>query len=88
MPALAVTRLGGQAFVYVATQASGGLVARQRPVTLGELTSNAYVIERGVTAGEQIVVSQIQKLRDGAPITQAPAGGGSGAPPHQPPQGR
>jgi RND family efflux transporter MFP subunit len=87
VPALAVTRLGGQAFVYVATQTNGGLVAHQRPVTLGELTDNAYVVERGVTAGEQIVVSQIQKLRDGAPITLAPAGGGSGAPPHQPPQG-
>lgn len=87
VPALAVVRLGGQAFVYVATQASGGLVARQRPVTLGELTNNAYVVERGVAAGDRVVVSQIQKLRDGAPITQAPAGGpGSAAPP--PPQGR
>lgn len=87
VPALAVVRLGGQAFVYVATQANGGLVARQRPVTLGELTHDAYVVERGVAAGEQIVVSQIQKLRDGAPIMQAPPGGaGSGAPARQPPQ--
>lgn len=82
VPALAVIRLGGQTFVYVATEASGGpsggLVARQTPVTLGELTNNAYVVERGVSAGQRIVVSQIQKLRDGAPITQAPP---SGAPP-------
>jgi RND family efflux transporter MFP subunit len=77
-PALAVTRLGGQAFVYVATQATGGLVARQRPVTLGELINNAYVVERGVAAGDRIVVSQIQKLRDGAPIAPAPAGGAPG----------
>jgi len=75
VPALAVIRLGGQTFVYVATEANGGLVARQTPVTLGELTNNAYVVERGLAAGERIVVSQIQKLRDGAPITPGPTGG-------------
>ena len=75
IPALAVIRIGGQAFVYVAAEANGGLVARQTPVTLGELTNNAYVVERGLAAGERIVVSQIQKLRDGAPITPGPAGG-------------
>src|SRR5262249_36603370 len=84
VPALAVTRLGGQAFVYVATEDHGGLVARQRPVTLGELTSNMYVVERGLTAGERIVVSQIQKLRDGAPITQSPPGGPPGGGPGTP----
>jgi RND family efflux transporter MFP subunit len=81
VPALAVTRLGGQAFVYVATATTGGLVARQRPVTLGELADNAYVVERGLAPGEQIVASQIQKLRDGAPITPGP-------PPDQPPPRR
>lgn len=89
VPALAVIRLGGKDFVYVATKTdggpkggpNGGLVARQTPVTLGELTNNAYVVERGVSAGQQIVVSQIQKLRDGAPITQAPP---IGAPPPGP----
>lgn len=93
VPALAVTRLGGQAFVFVAAEANGGLVARQRPVTLGELTDNAYVVERGLAAGERIVVSQIQKLRDGAAIAQAPppgappAGGGSGSNPNPPSRG-
>jgi membrane fusion protein, multidrug efflux system len=88
VPALAVTRLGGQAFVYVAIEApkgpggpSGGLVAHQTPVVLGELTNNAYVVERGLVAGQELVVSQIQKLRDGAPITRAPAGGGRPNPP-------
>jgi RND family efflux transporter MFP subunit len=77
VPALAVTRLGGQAFVYVATDAQGsGLVARQRPVRLGDLTNNAYVVEHGLSAGERIVVSQVQKLHDGAPIAPAPPGGG------------
>ncbi len=33
VPVLAVTRIGGQAFVYVATQADKGTVAKQRAVT-------------------------------------------------------
>ena len=89
VPALAVVRLGGQAFVYVAAEAkgeakdgsTGGLVARQIPVVLGQLTNNAYVVERGLAAGQELVVSQIQKLRDGAPITRAPADGGRPNPP-------
>jgi len=81
IPALAVIRIGGQTFVYVAAESNGGLIARQRPVTLGELTDNAYVVERGLSPGERLVVSQIQKLRDGAPITQGPAGGASPPPP-------
>lgn len=70
IPALAVTRLGGQTFVYVATAADGGLVARQRPVTLGELTNNRFVVQKGLEPGDRIVVSNVQKLRDGAPIQQ------------------
>ena len=35
VPVLAVTRIGGQSFVYVAVQADGGTVAKQRAVTLG-----------------------------------------------------
>jgi RND family efflux transporter MFP subunit len=77
VPALAVTRLGGQTFVYVAAEAHGGMAARQRPVQLGELTNNAYVVEHGLSSGERIVVSQVQKLRDGAPIAQAPPRAGA-----------
>ena len=39
VPVLAVTRIGGQSFVYVATQADNGTVAKQRAVTLGRYRS-------------------------------------------------
>lgn len=68
VPALAVTRLGGQAFVYVAQPQDGKLIAKQRPVKLGDLLDNTYVVLEGVKAGEQVVTSNIQKLHDGAPI--------------------
>jgi len=41
-------------------------------VQLGELSDNAYVVTQGLAAGEQIVTSGLQKLRDGAPIQPAP----------------
>jgi RND family efflux transporter MFP subunit len=68
VPALAVTRLGGQSFVFVATQDAARLVAKQRPVKLGELVDNAYIVVEGLKPGERIITSNIQKLRDGAPI--------------------
>ena len=84
VPALAVTRQGGQPFVFVAVAQDGGMVAHQRPVQLGALTNNAFVVASGVKAGERVVTSGIQKLRDGVPIVKAPpkaAGAGSGTGP-------
>ena len=72
VPALAVTRMAGQAFVYVVQQMPMGLVAKQRPIQLGDLTNNAYVVTSGLAAGDRIVTTNLQKLRDGAAITPAP----------------
>ncbi len=68
IPALAVTRLGGQSFVYVAEQHGTQQVAKQRPVKLGDLVDNEYVALGGVKSGDRVVTSNVQKLRDGAPI--------------------
>jgi RND family efflux transporter MFP subunit len=68
VPALAVTRQGEQAFVYVAVPADHGLAAKQRPVQLGALTDNAFAVVSGLSAGDRVVTSSIQKLHDGAPI--------------------
>lgn len=71
VPVVAVTRQGGQPFVYVAN-ASGGekarLVAEQRPVQLGEVVGNDYVVTGGLKEGEQVVVSGVQLVRNGAPL--------------------
>ncbi len=68
VPVLAVTRIGGQSFVYVATEGDKGSVAKQRAVTLGDTLGNDYAVKDGLKAGDKVIVSGIQFLIDGAPI--------------------
>jgi RND family efflux transporter MFP subunit len=68
VPVLAVTRIGGQSFVYVATQAANGTIAKQRAVTLGDTIGNSYAVTDGLKPGEKVITSGIQFLTDGAPI--------------------
>ncbi len=68
VPVLAVTRIGGQSFVYVATEGDKGSVAKQRAVTLGDTLGNDYAVKDGLKPGDKVIVSGIQFLIDGAPI--------------------
>ncbi len=68
VPVLAVTRIGGQAFVYVAAQQGNGHVAKQRAVTLGDTIGNNYAVTGGLTPGDRVIVSGTQFLIDGVPI--------------------
>jgi RND family efflux transporter MFP subunit len=69
VPLTAVTRISGQYFCFVAEQGpQGGLVARQKPLQVGEVIGNDYVVKGGVKAGDRLIVSGIQKLGDGAPV--------------------
>jgi RND family efflux transporter MFP subunit len=68
VPVLAVTRIGGQSFVYVATASDKGTVAKQRAVTLGDTIGNDYAVMDGLKAGDQVIVSGIQFLIDGVPV--------------------
>jgi RND family efflux transporter MFP subunit len=71
VPALAVVRVNGQTFAYVAVQDGGKLVAKQRPVALGELMDGQYVVNSGLAAGDRLVVGGVQHVHDGAPIAPA-----------------
>jgi RND family efflux transporter MFP subunit len=68
VPVLSVSRINGQYFGYVAEQGDKGLVARQRPLQLGDVVGNDYVVLQGLQPGERVIVSGIQKLADGVPI--------------------
>jgi RND family efflux transporter MFP subunit len=68
VPVLAVTRLAGQHFVFIAEAAQQGFVARQKPVTLGEVVGDEYVVRGGVEAGQRVIVSNLQKIGEGAPV--------------------
>ncbi len=69
IPTTAISRVAGQNFVFVAqTQGESKLIARQKPVKLGEIKGNNYQVTEGLQPGEKIVVSGILNLSDGAPI--------------------
>jgi RND family efflux transporter MFP subunit len=68
IPVTAVSRVSGQYFCFVAEQGPQGLVARQRPIQVGDLVGNDYIVGGGVKAGDRVVVGGIQKIGDGAPI--------------------
>lgn len=74
LPLLAVTRINGQHFAYVAEKGDdGATVARQRAVQLGPMVGNDYVLLSGITPGEQLIVSGVQKIGDGVPVSVTPA---------------
>ena len=68
VPVVAVNRLAGQYFVFVAESMEQGFVARQKPITVGEVLGDDYVIRGGLMPGERVIVSNIQKIFDGAPV--------------------
>jgi RND family efflux transporter MFP subunit len=68
VPITAVTRINGKYFCYVVEKTDHGTIARQRPIEVGELLGNDYVVKSGLAAGDQLVVSGIQKIGDGAPV--------------------
>jgi RND family efflux transporter MFP subunit len=68
VPVLAVTRLGGQYFAFVAEQQDGKTVAHQKPLRVGDMTGNNYVVLEGIKPGDKIIVSGTQFLIDGAPV--------------------
>jgi RND family efflux transporter MFP subunit len=75
VPVTAVTRINGQFFAYVAEPGQGGaLVAHQRAMTLGPVNGNNYTVLSGLKPGDRLIVSGIQKIGDGAPVTAAQGG--------------
>ena len=73
VPVLAVTRQGGQTFVFVAQNQGGHFTAHQTPVTLGDTVGNTYSVPSGLTAGDKVIVTNTQFLVDGMPVM--PLGG-------------
>jgi RND family efflux transporter MFP subunit len=74
VPVLAVTRQGGQTFVYTVEDKGGKYFAKQQEVTVGDTVGNDYAVLGGLQNGEKVIVSGTQFLVDGMPIM--PLGGG------------
>ncbi|HUB17064.1 MAG TPA: efflux RND transporter periplasmic adaptor subunit [Acidobacteriaceae bacterium] len=83
VPVLAVTRLGGQAFVFVAQEAAPGkYVAHEQAIDLGDTVGNNYAVLAGLSNGDKVIVSGTQILQNNMPVMPLPAGPPPGAQPH------
>jgi RND family efflux transporter MFP subunit len=70
VPVLAVSRINGQFFVFVAVNEGKGTVARQKQLKLGETIGNNYVVLDGLKPGEHLIVSGTQFLQDSFPVAE------------------
>jgi RND family efflux transporter MFP subunit len=70
IPVLAVLRINGQFFAFVAVNEGKGTVARQKPLKLGDTVGNDFVVLDGLKAGEHLIISGTQFLQDGTPVTE------------------
>jgi RND family efflux transporter MFP subunit len=70
VPVLAVSRIGGQYFAFVAEHdpKTGSYVARQKPLKVAQMVDNNYVVLDGVKPGDKVIVSGTQFLIDGVPV--------------------
>ena len=80
VPSAAISRLGGETFVFLAEPQPlqpgqpPQLIARQRLVKLGNIQGNNYQVLEGLQAGDRIVTSGVLNLSDGIPINPVQAG--------------
>ncbi len=73
IPTVAVSRIAGKSFVFVAQETeqedgSTALVAKQKPVELGAIQGQAYQVISGLESGDRLITSGILNLADGTPI--------------------
>lgn len=69
IPVIAVSRISGQFFAFIAADDNGKTIVHQRPLELGEITGNNYTVLSGLNPGERVVIAGGQNLADGAPVT-------------------
>lgn len=68
VPVTSLTRVNGQSFAYVVTDAAQGTTAAQVPVKIGDVQGADVIVKDGLKAGDRIVSAGIQKLRNGARV--------------------
>jgi RND family efflux transporter MFP subunit len=69
VPVIAVSRIGGLYFAFVAeSDEKGGYVVHQKPLQIGQIVGNDYVVLDGIKPGDKVVISGTQFLIDGIPV--------------------
>lgn len=70
VPILAVQRINGQFFAYIAEKNAKGTTAQQKPLKLGDTVGNDYAVLDGIHPGDHVIVSGLQFLQEGAPVAE------------------
>ena len=70
IPILAVTRVSGQFFAFLAVKDGKNTVARQKLLKVGDTLGNDYVVLAGIEPGDHIITSGLQFLQDGMPVME------------------
>ena len=78
IPVLAITRINGEFFAFLAVKEGQGSVARQKLLKVGDTVGNDYAVLDGLKPGDHIIVSGLQFLRDGAPVMEQVLGADGG----------
>jgi multidrug efflux pump subunit AcrA (membrane-fusion protein) len=68
VPVLAINRINGLPFVFVAEPGEHGLAARQRQIQVGDIEGNNYVVLDGLKPGDKLITSNTGMLADGMPV--------------------
>jgi membrane fusion protein (multidrug efflux system) len=76
VPAVAVTELQGQQQIYTVGPNN---TVHENNVTLGPQYGNKWVVESGIPPGSLVIIDNLQKLREGAPINPQPAASSAAA---------
>src|SRR5216684_6040646 len=70
IPILAVTRVSGQFFAFLAVNDGKSTAARQKLLKVVDTMGNDYVVLEGIKPGDHIIVSGLQFLQDGMPVME------------------
>jgi multidrug efflux system membrane fusion protein len=73
MPAAAVQRSQGGTYAYVV--GADGQTVQPQPIEVANIQDGMAVIDKGLSAGQRVVVDGQYKLKPGARISEAPRGG-------------
>jgi RND family efflux transporter MFP subunit len=75
VPVVAISRIGGLYFAFVAeSDRKGGYVVHQKPLQIGQIIANDYVVLNGISPGDKVVISGTQFLIDGIPVIPQESG--------------
>lgn len=78
VPVLAVQRVNGQFFAFVAAKEGVATLARARLLKLGDIVGNDYPVLDGLKPGDHVIISGLQFLQDGAPVSEMKPGNNAG----------